>query len=71
MNDTPIVKAEQDQELVNQVAVDAGYLVFSGASDYVEEPELAQGEGKPRMHNPTLMFLKSLYHLLWNVALGG
>ena len=62
-NDTPIVKAEQDQELVNQV-VDPGYLVFSGASDCVEEPEFVQGEGKPRMHDPTLMFYKSLYHLL-------
>ena len=54
-NDTPIAKAEQDQELVNQAA-DPGYLVFSGASDCVEKPEFAQGEGKPRMHNLTLMF---------------
>ena len=54
-NDTSIVKAEQDEELVNQ-AVDPGYLVFSGASDCVEEPEFAQGEGKPQIHNPTLMF---------------
>ena len=62
-NDTPIVNADQDRELVNP-AGDPGYLVFSDAPDHVEEPKIAQGEGKPQMHNPTLMFYKSLYHLL-------
>ena len=54
-NDTSVVNVEQGQELVNQV-VDPSSLVFSGAPDHIEEPEFAQGEGKHRMHNPTLMF---------------
>ena len=51
---TPIVKVEPAPEEGLSAELDFG---FSGPSAVVfEEPRFAQGEGKPRMHNPTLMF---------------
>ena len=46
-NDNSIVQVEQDPGVVDQV--DLGFSGFSGPSAAVfEEPEFAQGEGKPR-----------------------
>ena len=62
---TSIVTAEQVPEEGLPAELDLGFSGFSGPSAAeFEEPEYAQGEGKPRMHNPTLLFINLLYHLL-------
>ena len=59
---TPIVSVEPTPEAGFSAELDFG---FSGSSAAVlEEPGFAQGEGKPRMHNHTLMFYKTFISLV-------